>query len=44
MAWVHFDVIFLPDIDEKDPRPRLRADSITTTIKTKSPYWNTCTA
>jgi hypothetical protein len=46
--WVHLEPRSLPDIDEVDdstlaPR-RLREDSIRATIKTKSPYWQRCTA
>ena len=46
--WIHIDALSLPDIGEVDDpgsgRRRLRADSVSVSIRTKAPYWERCTA
>jgi len=42
--WVHVDTRSVPDLDETDSMPRLRADSIEAAIRTKAPSWRRCAA
>ncbi len=42
--WVHVETRSVPDLDETDSLPRLRADSVEAAIRTKVPNWLRCTA
>jgi hypothetical protein len=42
--WVHIEMRSVPDVDETDSLPRLRADSVEAAIRTKVPSWPRCTA
>jgi len=42
--WVHVETRSVPDFDETDSLPRLRADSVKAAIRTKVPSWPRCTA
>ncbi len=41
--WVHVEARSVPDVDETDSIPRLRADSVDAAIRTKTPTWARCT-
>jgi hypothetical protein len=42
--WVHVETRNVPNVDETDSLPRLRADSVEAAIRTKVPSWPRCTA
>jgi hypothetical protein len=46
-GWIHIDALNAPGIDEaneSDARARVRADSVSVAIRTKTPHWERCTA